>query len=79
MTFAMNGGRATGYYAASGTTMFQRAGFFGTQGWLTNLAILALIAALATLGGLLMRDRKEHRETPMQRRASLMQTTQAIL
>jgi CubicO group peptidase (beta-lactamase class C family) len=79
MSFVMKDGRASAYYPASGTVMFQRAGFFGAQGWLVNLAVLALIAALATLGGLMMRDRKEHRETPMQRRASLMQTTQAIL
>ncbi|MFA7264637.1 MAG: serine hydrolase domain-containing protein [Caulobacter sp.] len=79
MTFVMQGGRATGFYPASGAVMFQRVGLFGGQGWLTNLALLAAIAAFATLLGLLMRDRKEHRETPMQRRASLMQTTQAIL
>ena len=59
--------------------MYQRVGFFGGQGWLLNLAILAVIAALATLGGLMMRDRKDHRETPMQQRANLMQTTQAVL
>lgn len=79
MTFAMKDGHATGYYTTSGAAMFQRVGFFGGQGWLLNLAILALIAALATLGGLIMRDRKDHRETPMQQRANLMQTTQAIL
>ena len=79
MTFVMNQGRATGYYVPSGTAMFQRVGFFGGIGWLVNLAVLAVIAALATLAGLMVRDRKDHRETPMQRRASLMQTTQAIL
>ena len=77
--FVMNAGKATGYYTTSGTAMFQRVGFFGGQGWLLNLAILAVIAALATLGGLMMRDRKDHRETPMQQRANLMQTTQAVL
>jgi CubicO group peptidase (beta-lactamase class C family) len=79
MTFALKDGRASGYYTASGVQLFQRAGFFGTLGWLVNLAFLAAIAAVATLGGLMIRDRKDHRETPMQRRASLMQTTQAIL
>lgn len=79
MTFVTRDGRATGFYPASGTVMFQRVGFFGGQGWLVNLALLAAIAAFATLLGLLMRDRKDHRETPMQRRASLMQTTQAVL
>ncbi len=79
MSFVLKDGRAVAYYPSSGTVMYQRAGFFGTQGWLLNLAILALIAAFSTLGGLFMRDRKDHRETPMQRRASLMQTTQSIL
>jgi len=79
MAFVMTNGRATGYYPPSGAVMFQRVGFFGGQAWLVNLAMLAAIAALATLAGLLMRDRKDHRETPMQRRASLIQTTQAIL
>ena len=79
MTFTIRDGRASNYFPPAGTPMFQRVGFFGGMGWLVNLAILAALAALATLGGLFMRDRKEHRETPMQRRASLMQTTQAIL
>jgi CubicO group peptidase (beta-lactamase class C family) len=79
MSFVMNGGRAAAYFPPSGTVKFQRVGFFGGLAWLTNLAILASIAALATLVGLLIRDRKDHRETPMQQRANLMQTTQAIL
>lgn len=79
LTFVLKDGRASGYYTSSGATMFQRVGFFGGQGWLLNLAVLALIAALATLGGVIMRDRKDHRETPMQQRANLMQTTQAVL
>lgn len=79
IAFAMHDGRASGFYPASGAALYQRVGLFGGQAWLVNLAVLAAIAAFATLLGLLMRDRKEHRETPMQRRASLMQTTQAIL
>ncbi len=79
LDFVMQNGRAIRYFSPTGAAAFQRVGFFGGQGWLINLSLLAVIAALATLGGLFMRDRKEHRETPMQRRASLMQTTQAIL
>ncbi|MBI5940836.1 MAG: beta-lactamase family protein [Caulobacterales bacterium] len=79
ISFVMQDGRAVRYFSSTGAAAFQRVGFFGGQGWLVNLGLLAVIAALATLGGLLMRDRKDHRETPMQRRASLMQTTQAVL
>lgn len=79
IAFTLQEGRATGYYPSSGAAVYQRVGFFGGQGWLVNLAIMAVIASLATLAGLFMRDRKDHRETPMQRRASLMQTTQATL
>lgn len=78
-SFVMQDGRAVRYFSPTGAAAFQRVGFFGGQGWLLNLAILAAIAALATLLGLFLRDRKDHRETPMQRRASLMQTTQAVL
>ena len=42
-------------------------------------AALALIAAAATLIGLLTRDRREFRQTPVQGRASAIQTSTAIL
>lgn len=79
IAFDMQGGRATGYYNASGTALFKRAGALGGQGWLFNLTILTLLAALATLGGMMLRSRRDKRETPMQRRASLIQTSQAVL
>lgn len=79
VTFEMRDGRAVGYFPSSGVVRFQRVGAFGGQGWLVGLTALSVIAALATLAGLLLRDRKDHRETPMQRRASLLQTIQAAL
>jgi len=79
MVFKMKDGRAVGYFPGSGVVMSQRVGPLGGQGWLVNLSILTVIAALATLAGLLMRDHKDHRETPMQKRASLLQTIQAAL
>jgi hypothetical protein len=45
-----------------------------------NLGLLALIASVATLAGVGLRMRlRDYRETPMQRRVSLVQTTQAVL
>ncbi|MFZ5669224.1 MAG: serine hydrolase domain-containing protein [Pseudomonadota bacterium] len=79
LTFVMREGRAAGYFPPSGVVYFERAGVFAGQGWLTVLALLAFVAALATLAGLFLRDRKDHRETPTQMRASLIQTTQALL
>jgi len=79
VAFVMQQGRATGYYNSSGTALFKRVGAFGGQGWLFNLTLLTFVAALATIGGVLLRGRRDSRETPMQRRASLIQTSQAVL
>jgi len=80
IAFQMQEGRATGYYGSSGTAFAKRVGPFGGQGWLMNLGLLSAIAAVGTLAGVGLRLRgRDSRETPMQRRASLIQTTQAIL
>jgi hypothetical protein len=50
------------------------------MGWFTNLGLLTLIASLATLAGVGLRMRlRDYRETPMQRRVSLIQNTQSAL
>jgi hypothetical protein len=46
---------------------------------LLALAVAVAAAALATLGGLLMRDRREFRETSIQSRISQVQNAQAAL
>ena len=43
------------------------------------LALIALVASLATLGGIVLRARKDLRETRSQKRASLAQTSAAVL
>ncbi len=43
------------------------------------MAALALIASLAILIGLFVRDRRDFRQTTVQRRASGLQTTSAVL
>lgn len=80
IAFAMKDGRAERYFTSGGVNGYERVGFFGGQGWLTNLGLLALVASLATLIGVGLRFRlRDYRETPMQRRVSLVQTTQAVL
>ncbi|MDP1632894.1 MAG: serine hydrolase domain-containing protein [Caulobacter sp.] len=79
MAFTLQDGKASGYFPPSGAAAFERVGLLGSQNRVIHLAVLTLLAALATLAGLVVRDRKDHRETPMQRRASLIQTTQALL
>ncbi|WP_245863859.1 serine hydrolase domain-containing protein [Caulobacter mirabilis] len=79
IVFAMQDGRATGYYNSSGVAKYAKVGLLGGQGWLGWLTALTAIAAIATLAGIPMRGRRDSRETPMQRRASLIQSLQAVL
>jgi CubicO group peptidase (beta-lactamase class C family) len=80
IAFEMKDGRAVRYYTGGGVNSYERVGMFGGQGWLTNLGLLTLIASAATLAGVVLRVRsRDYRETPMQRRSSLVQTSQAAL
>lgn len=80
LAFEMKDGRAQRYFTGGGVNGYERVGFFGGQGWFDNLGLLTLLAALATLAGVGLRfGQRDYRETPMQRRVSLIQTTQATL
>jgi CubicO group peptidase (beta-lactamase class C family) len=79
LVFDVSGGRASRFIAPWGGEAFERAGPLTGIGMMETVAILAIVAAVLTLVGLGLRDRREFRETQMQRRASLMQTTQAVL
>lgn len=79
LAFASDGGRARSFQSSMGEQTFERAGFWKRPMALAVLAGLVGLAALATIGGLFMRNRREFRETSIQRQASLLQTTQAIL
>jgi CubicO group peptidase (beta-lactamase class C family) len=80
LAFEMKDGRAVRYFTGGGVNAFERQGLFGGDGWFVNLGLLALIASVATLAGVGLRMRlRDYRETPMQRRVSLVQTTQAVL
>lgn len=79
MAFKMKDGRAVGYFPG-GVSSYERVGFFGGDNWLINFGLLTLIASLATIAGVGLRTRlRDYRETPMQRRVSLIQTTQSVL
>ncbi|MGA0599889.1 serine hydrolase domain-containing protein [Caulobacter sp. KR2-114] len=74
-----DGGRAGRFFAPWGGLTFERVGFLGQAAALAWMTTLALVASLATLGGVVMRARRDFRETSGQRRASLLQSSQAIL
>lgn len=79
IAFKMQGGRAQSFQTAFGDQTFERASFWQRPGVLVTLTVLAGLAALATLAGLFLRNRREFRETSVQRQASLLQTAQAVL
>ncbi len=79
LVFNMDGGRARSFQGGFGDQTFERAGFWRRPGVLLTFAILTGLAAAATLAGLLLRNRREFRQTGVQRQASLLQNTQAVL
>jgi CubicO group peptidase (beta-lactamase class C family) len=79
LAFQMQEGRAVGFRDALNAQSYERSGFWNRPVVLAVLAGLSGIAAASTLGGVLLRNRREHRETPVQGRASVIQNTQAVL
>lgn len=77
--FQMQDGQAVRWFSPSGMQSFARAGLLQRASTLAALALASLIAAGATLLGLLTRDRRDFRQTSVQGRASALQTSTAIL
>jgi hypothetical protein len=77
--FAIEDGRAQRWFPPSGTTAFDRVGPLYQIRTLAVVAALAVLASIATLVGVFTRDRREFRQTPMQNRAGLVQTTISVL
>ena len=78
MAFDIQDGRATRWFPPSGTTAFERIGMLERLGTLEFLAALTALASIVALAGHFFRDR-QIRQTVTQGRASLVQSTIAIL
>lgn len=79
LVFDMRNGRAERAFGAMGAQTLERAPFWKRPTVLALVAGLTALAALATIGGLFVRNRREFRETSIQRQGSLIQTSQAAL
>ena len=79
LVFLMKDGRATGFLPSGDGLLYERAATWerpSTLGW---LAALTALAAITTLVGLVVRNRRDLRQSGAQSRASLMQNIQAGL
>lgn len=79
LVFDPNGDSPSRFYAARGAATYERIGFFRSVGLLTWTAVLTVLACIGAILGVLFRNRREARQTPIQARASQMQTMQAVL
>lgn len=77
--FELRNGRAVRWLSPSGRRSFARVGWLEQPGNLALAAGAAIVASLATLIGLIVRDRRDFRETTVQQRASALQTTASVL
>jgi hypothetical protein len=79
LRFEIENGRATRAYPPGGIMALERLGFWDRAGVLLLLTFLTFVASAATIQGVFRRMRRDERQTTVQARASLMQTTQAVL
>jgi hypothetical protein len=77
--FELRNSRAVRWFSPTARESFARVGWFEQPGGLGVLTAATLIASLATLIGLFVRDRRDFRQTTIQSRASGLQTTAAVL
>ena len=79
MAFAIEDGKAHSFRSTFNDARFQRVGLWSQPQVLAWLAALSIIAAVSTLVGLALRNRRDLRQTQIQSQASLIQTIQAVL
>jgi CubicO group peptidase (beta-lactamase class C family) len=77
--FEIKNGRAVRWFSPTASQSFVRVGFFEQPAGLAVLTAATLIASVAALIGLFVRDRRDFRQTTIQSRASALQTTAAVL
>jgi len=77
VVFEMRNGVARRYFTGGGAA--ERQGILRQPIALILLTVLTAIAAIATLGGLISRLRRDYRESTAQKRAGLMEASQAAL
>jgi CubicO group peptidase (beta-lactamase class C family) len=70
---------ARAFHVGNGTQVFQRIAFWRQQRALQLLTAFTALAAISTLAGVAVRNRREFRENQIQTRASLVQNIQAVL
>jgi CubicO group peptidase (beta-lactamase class C family) len=79
LVFQMQDGRARRFYSPFGEVAFDRIPLWRQRNVLLLLTGLVTLVSLAALGDLFARARRDFRESSTQRRAGLLQTTQAVL
>ncbi|HEY3948823.1 serine hydrolase domain-containing protein [Phenylobacterium sp.] len=79
LAFDVADGQARAFHVASGTMAYERISLWRQPNMLMLLAALTAVAAVATLAGVPLRNRREFRQNQIQSRASLVQTIQAVL
>ena len=79
INFDMSSGKAGQVITSANSQVFERTGFWDRPNSALLAALATALCALATLGGIFVRNRREFRETSIQGRASLIQNIQAVL
>ena len=79
LAFQMQNGQASAFQTDDDAELYERIGFWRSPQALGLVAVLAALAAAATLAGAAIRDRREQRQTQIQSRAGLVQNIQGGL
>jgi hypothetical protein len=79
LVFRVENGRAVNFQPADNTQVYERASLLQRPATLTTLGALSCFAAVATLLGLALRNRRDVRQNQVQARAALVQNIQAGL